>query len=116
MKYIMAILILLSSFPAFAKQKPFPMSASAVIEVDLWDPATQTYELTLLEAPGQGPLIATPEEMARTIKALNLDKIKRNPTSIVKNQYKTDKVMMLLPPDLVEARKAKLSGKKEKNP
>ena len=118
MKYIFAILILLTGMIATAqdkrvvKQKPFPMSAEAVIEVDSWNSESQTYEITLLEAPGQGPLIATPEEMARCIKAINLAKIKRAPESILKNQYKTDKVMMLLPPDLVEERKLKLKGNK----
>lgn len=82
----------------------YPMDANTLIEVESYDPNSETYEVVCQQYPGQGPLIVTPEELARTVSAVNIGKIMTDPKSVLHNQYSTDKVMNLLPPTFVEAR------------
>jgi len=109
MGYIQMIFIaflLMFSGGVFA-DRPWTMDSGATITIDSWDPETKTFEVTYLEYPAQGPLITTPEHLAKAIKALNLERIKRDPKSIVETQFTTDKDMVLLLPEEVEARKPK---------
>ncbi len=104
MKQILFTLIIFCGFPALA-DRPWTMDSGTTISVDSWDPITRTYELTYLEQPGQGPLITTQKELARCIKAINLGRIIRDPTSVLSAQYTTDRDLVLLLPEQVEARK-----------
>ena len=110
-------LILLFSVTAFA-DRPWTMDSGATITIDSYDPETKTYELTYLEFPAQGPLITTAAHLAKSIKAINLERIKRNPTSVLTNQFTTDKDLVLLLPEQVDALKpkAKLAKKKTEEP
>ena len=92
-------------------ENEIPMYAGEVIEIDSYDTVSQTYEVNSIKYPGQGPLIVTPQNLAKSVTAVDLKKILKDPKSIVQNQYKTDKTMMLLPPSLVEERKNKLKSK-----
>ena len=105
-------LLCLLSNPAHAgEEHTYPMAAKTLIKIDSFDATSQTYEVVMVQLWGQGPLIATPEEVAGAIEALNIDNLNRSPSSIVGNQYMTDNKMMLLPPSFVEARKQKIKIK-----
>jgi hypothetical protein len=83
----------------------FPMKAQTLIEIDSYDAATQTYHLTNIKYWGQGPLVTTPEFLVQAIPALNLKRIKKSPSSILRTQYVTDHDMILLMPKAIEARR-----------
>ncbi len=113
MKNTIIALMILFSATAFA-ERPWTMASGTTITIDTYDPVTKTFELTYLEFPAQGPLITTAPELAKAIKALNLERIKRNPTSILESQYTTDKELVLLLPEQVEALKPKVKPKEKK--
>lgn len=113
-KLMLVIAFSFVSFAHAAGDKGYvKMDAKQPIEIDSWDSSSQTYEITNLNYPGQGPLIVTPEELARTVPEIKLQDIKNDPESIVKSQYKkTSKQMNLLGPELLEARRKKLTEKR----
>lgn len=84
---------------------PYPMGPKEYIEIHSYDPETRTYDIKLIKYPRQGPFITTPEEVCKGISALNLERVLRSPSSIVGNQYTTDRTILLLPPKLVENRR-----------
>ena len=80
---------------AAAKHLIFPMSKGSLIEVEDYIAETNFYEIKDVVYYGQGPWYTTPEQLARAVHALSLDRITRQPLSVVNNQYTTDEVMML---------------------
>lgn len=115
MKKLVLILILGFSAAALAGKDTFTGTAGAMFNIDSYDPVSQTYELTYLKYPAQGPLITTPEYLAAAIPSINLERIKRNPDSIKDHQYQTDKTIYFLMPEAVQARKKKLAGSDKKS-
>lgn len=103
--------ILLFSLMAFRADAGnwLQMDPKVLIDIESYDKASQTYKIIDLKYPGQGPLIATPDELARCISTIKLDRIRREPTSIVKTEYQTEKQMNFLSPKEIAARKKKLS-------
>lgn len=80
---------------AAAKHLIFPMSKGSLIEVESYIAETNFYEIKDVVYYGQGPWYTTPEQLVRAVHALNLERVTRQPLSIVNNQYTTDEVMML---------------------
>lgn len=99
----------LQSPSAFASKDKFTALPGAMFNIDSYDPVSQTYSLTYLKYPAQGPLVTTPEFLAKAIPSINLDRIKRSPGSVVDQQFQTDQTLYLLMPEAIEARKKKLS-------
>ena len=81
------------------------MDAPSLFDVLSYDARLHVYEQESIEEPGVGPLYVTPEELARTVSAISLKKILKNPQSIVHHQYTNEKNMNLLDPEIVEAQK-----------
>jgi hypothetical protein len=78
-------LIFFFSFPAWAKG-----TIGGMIEVRSYDSASQLYDLKYVKYPGQGPFYVSLEDLCNGTKALDLQKLRRAPSSIVGNQYKLD--------------------------
>ena len=74
------------------------MDAHTLIEIQSYDRVHHLYEIKDVVEYGTGPWYATPKEVARVIDALNYKDLRRNPESILHNEYRTDRVMNLLPP------------------
>ena len=60
------------------------------IEVDSYDPSTKTYHLILLDDETAGPLVAAPEDLAKSVSSIVLNDILKAPYSIVHFQYSVD--------------------------
>jgi hypothetical protein len=86
------------------KTKPvpraFPMKSKEMVEVLSYDPVKKVYAISNLTYWGQGPIYVTPEDLAKAIPTLNLDRILRDPNSILTNQYLTDRPMMIKVPSV----------------
>jgi hypothetical protein len=95
--------------PASASKKTFTALPGAMFNIDSYDPVSQTYELTYLKYPAQGPLITTPEYLAQAIPTIKLERIQRSPDAVINQQYQTDKTLYLLMPEAIEERKKALN-------
>jgi hypothetical protein len=78
-----------------------PVQAPLTVEIKSYDKAHRLYEVVEAKMEGQGPWYATASSLAKAIDAIQLKKIRRNPSSIVGNEYTTDHVLVLLPPDVI---------------
>lgn len=79
--------------PFGASLESDPMSAESMIEVLRYDKPSGTFVISNTEEPGAGPLFVTPEDFAKSVRTVKLDRIKRVPSSIVGHQFKTDRPM-----------------------
>jgi hypothetical protein len=111
---LLALQGLALSNPASAAKDKFTALPGAMFNIDSYDPVTQTYALTYLKYPAQGPLVTTPEYLAQAIPAIKLERLKRSPDSVVSQQYQTDQTLYLLMPEAIEARKKKFSNEPDK--
>ena len=84
--------------------EPSFMGQKAMVEIASYEPSSMTYELTFLASKRQGPFLATPEQVSKGISTV-LNKIRRDPSSIVGNQYMVDEPIRLLSDNEIDARK-----------
>ncbi len=113
MKYVLLSIAALMTSIAVQAAEPkdtkygsdLPFLEGVLIEIQSYDPETQTYQVSSPEFTGEGEAYVTPEGLARGVKAINLDLIKRKPTSIVGQQFKTDQKVPTLFDEEREARK-----------
>lgn len=89
-----------SAEPAKVKQKvdkvygtDLPISAEHLIEIKSYDPKTQSYEVFAVQFPGEDATFVTPEGLAKAIKTIDLNRIKKLPKSIIGQQFKTDQAL-----------------------
>lgn len=88
-----------------------PMHKSQVlIEVGSYQESSNTYEIIDVKLRGQGPFYATMDDLVKSVPSLKMDRLKKNPQSIVSNQYQIDVPLRLLAPMEIE----QLSKKKQK--
>ncbi|HMN67502.1 MAG TPA: hypothetical protein PKC28_03090 [Bdellovibrionales bacterium] len=106
MKIIFSISLFAAAIAANAQLAEVPMDANTLVEIEAYLQKENVFEITEVENPGQGRWYATAENLVKAVPALKLDRVKKDPNSIVKNQYKTDNVMMILP-ELPEPKKSK---------
>ncbi len=104
------VICLLWTGVALNAEQHWGMDAKEPIVIKSYDPVTQTYEIEDTTYPAQGPLIVTPEVLKKCVEAISLDKIRRDPTSVIGNNYVTDKWMFLLTDEELEARKKQLES------
>ncbi len=94
--------------PDMAETGP-SLNADDEFEVESYDPGTRTYKLILLDDETAGPLVASPEDLGKSVEAIDLAAILRAPYSIVKLQYTVDdnKELRLLTDEEIAARRKK---------
>lgn len=103
-KIIMSFVLAMSfGFPILAASAAhadpaIQMDAHTLIEIQSYDRVHHLYEIKDVVEYGTGPWYATPKEVARVIDAVKYRDIRNNPESILHNEYRTDRVMNLLPP------------------
>lgn len=84
-----------------------PVMADNVIEIKKYDDKSRTYEVFAVQFPGEGSTMVTPEGLAKSIKTIDLDRIKKLPKSIVGQQFKTDQDLPGLKPEEIQLRAKK---------
>lgn len=103
------VLSVLFLFPSLARaQQWLQMDPKVLIDIESYDPTSQTFEITDLKYPAQGPLILTPEELVKCIPSLDIERVRRAPTSVIHEQYQTEREMMFLSPKQIADRKKRL--------
>lgn len=100
------------SIASFAETKlsdipPFPLKQHTLIEILKYDRQTETFAIGLVNASGQGPFFATPEELSKGVKSLKLKTLRSNPEDVVKQQFSTDEEMKLITADVAKKRAKK---------
>ena len=96
MSYIFFLLSVIAT-QASAQPKDYSFPPHEMIEVAAYDKAKNVYELIYLKYPRQGPFFATPKSLALGVGAIELSRIQNSPTSILHQQFKTDKAIPLVP-------------------
>lgn len=89
--FSLAVLLFASSLLAANKSSQgtdLPLKKGSLIRVISYDPRTKTYEVESANFPGEGESNVTPEALATAApSAANLQKILRNPESIVDQEF-----------------------------
>lgn len=65
--------------------------AGTLIVIDSYDEKSQTYEVSSVTLPGEDASIATPEGVALSVEAVDINRLLRSPNSIVGSQYQIKK-------------------------
>lgn len=116
---MMALLLAIAPFVE-AQEKPapaymgtdLPFQEGALIRFVTYDEKTRTYEAIVPGLIGEGVAYVSPEAAARSIRALDLKRLVKNPTCILGNDYSNEIVMPVLSPEERNARKATFAGHK----
>ena len=83
-----------------------------------YDVRTNTYALQLKNDPSAGPLVASPEDLARAVRAVDPAALRKNPLVIVHFPYSVDDdhELKLLTAEEITSRAAKIKKSAAKSP
>lgn len=88
-----------------------PIPKGAMIEVNSYDPVSETYSLILVNERAVGPNVATIQDLAKAVSTLNAKTLQEKPNAILTNQYLLDNELRLLSERGVALRKKQLHKK-----